>query len=238
MRWDSKTSPPLKVIHVKTSPYISKDILRNYHYWSDTKLGSGIVAVKRISCSCHDCTTIWSLSWDSKTKEEFNQDGYGKVHNCKYFQSIGCHDNWNIIIILMMEHMKKITNTLIKIFLMVMQWTCTWSFWEGNMVLLMLMIIQVMVTILSIFFISIYCSIIIGYWWLLYFFWWNGTWRNLFLSNQYWFSLLCFTKTKPISKIISLRKIINGNGNVIFYDSKDVLPQYLWWISQNGYNTL
>ena len=48
-----------------------------------------------------------------------------------------------------MEQRKNITNTLIKLFLMLVWWTCLWSLWKGNMVLLMMMILHVMVTILS-----------------------------------------------------------------------------------------
>ena len=33
--------------------------------------------------------------------------------------------------------------------------------------------------------------------------------------------------TKPINTIVSLRKIINGNANIIFYDLKYAVPPYL-----------
>ena len=45
-----------------------------------------------------------------------------------------------------------------------------------------------------------------------------------------------FNKKKSINAIDSLRKIINDNTNVIYYDSKDVVPQCLRYISQNDYN--
>ena len=45
----------------------------HYHYRSDTKLDMGIFAIRIIPCSCQACTKILSLSWDSKTKEAFNQ---------------------------------------------------------------------------------------------------------------------------------------------------------------------
>ena len=38
-----------------------KGVLRHYHYRSDQKSGPGIFAIRRIPCSCHDCTTILSL---------------------------------------------------------------------------------------------------------------------------------------------------------------------------------
>ena len=41
-----------------------------------------------------------------------------------------------------------------------------------------------------------------------------------------------------MNTIVSLRKMINGNVNVIYYDLKDVLPLFLQYISQNDYNTL
>ena len=44
--------------------------------------------------------------------------------------------------------------------------------------------------------------------------------------------------TKFINTIVSLRTIINGNVNVMCYDSKDVIPPCLRYISHNGYNTL
>ena len=43
---------------------------------------------------------------------------------------------------------------------------------------------------------------------------------------------------KSVNTIVSLRKIINGNANVICYDSKDVVPLCLRSISQNDYNSL
>ena len=68
---------------MEKSPYGSNDILRHYQYWSDLKLGTGIVEIRRITYNFHACTTILSLSWDSKIKEAVNQPIYGRVHNCK-----------------------------------------------------------------------------------------------------------------------------------------------------------
>ena len=45
-------------------------------------------------------------------------------------------------------------------------------------------------------------------------------------------------KNKYINTIVYISKIINGNVNVICYDSKYVLPPCLRYISQNNYNTL
>ena len=98
MRRNNKRFPSLNVINGKTSPYASKGILRHYHYRSDTKLGPGIVAIRRISCICHACTTILSLYWDSKTKEAVNQPRYGIVYNYKYSQILDCHNNWVLMI--------------------------------------------------------------------------------------------------------------------------------------------
>ena len=43
-------------------------------------------------------------------------------------------------------------------------------------------------------------------------------------------------KTKSINTIVSLRKINNGNVNVICYDSRDFIPPCLQSISKNDYN--
>ena len=62
MRWNNIFSS-LNVINGKTLLYGSKVIIRHYHYRSDPKLGPGIVAIRRIPCSCHACTTILYLPW-------------------------------------------------------------------------------------------------------------------------------------------------------------------------------
>ena len=64
---------------------------------------------------------------------------------------------------------------------------------------------------------------------------WEGTYLvSIIINYQYYY----LQKTKSINTIVSLRKIINGNVNVICYDWKDVVPQCLRSISQNDYNTL
>ena len=59
----------LNVIIVKSSPYENKGILRHYHYWSDPKLGLGIVAIRIITFIFHSCMKILYLPWDSKIKK-------------------------------------------------------------------------------------------------------------------------------------------------------------------------
>ena len=81
MMWNNKLFPSLNVINGKTLPYVSKGILRHYHYRSDPKLGPGIVSIRRIPCNFHDCATILFHSWDSKIKEVFNRPIYGRVYN-------------------------------------------------------------------------------------------------------------------------------------------------------------
>ena len=71
----------IKFMNGKKSPDGSKFIIRHYHYWSDTKLDPGIFSMRRIPCSWHACTTIWSISWYSKTKEAVNHPRYGTVYN-------------------------------------------------------------------------------------------------------------------------------------------------------------
>ena len=100
MRWNKKPFLSLNVIKGEILSYGSKEILRYYHYQSDPKLGSGIVAIGRISCNCHVCTTILSLSLYSKIKEAVNMPRYGRVYNCKYSQILGCYNNWIINIFL------------------------------------------------------------------------------------------------------------------------------------------
>ena len=91
---NKKLFPSLNVINGKSWPYESKGIIRHNHYWSDRKLGPGIVAIRRIPCSCHACTAILSISWDHKIKEAVNQPRYGRVYNFKYSQILGCRNNW------------------------------------------------------------------------------------------------------------------------------------------------
>ena len=81
MQWNNKLFSPLNVIHGKSAPYGSKDVLRYYHYMSDPKLGPGIVSIRIIVCICNVCTTKLSLPWDSKIKEACNQPRYGRVYN-------------------------------------------------------------------------------------------------------------------------------------------------------------
>ena len=97
MIWNNKTFQPLNFINGKTYPYGSKGILRNYQYRSDPKLGPVIVEIRRIPCNCHACTTIFSLSWDSKIKEAVDQPRYYRVYTCKYSEILGCHNNWIIM---------------------------------------------------------------------------------------------------------------------------------------------
>ena len=68
MRRNNKLFPSINVINGKTLIYASKGILRHYHYRSDPIFGLGIVAIRRISCSCHACTALLYLSWDYKIK--------------------------------------------------------------------------------------------------------------------------------------------------------------------------
>ena len=53
--------------------------------------------------------------------------------------------------------------------------------------------------------------------------------------NSHYYAL---QRTKSIKTIISIRTIINGNGDVICYGLKDVLPPCLRSISQYDNNTL
>ena len=68
IRWSNKLFPLLNVINGKKSPCGSKGVIIYYHYRSDPKLGTGVVVIRIILFSCHACTTISYISWDSKIK--------------------------------------------------------------------------------------------------------------------------------------------------------------------------
>ena len=99
-RWNNKVFPVmnyLNFINGKPSPYGSKGVLIHYHYSSDPKLGLGIVTIRRITYTFHDCRTILYLTRDYKIKEAFNQPKYGRVYNCKYSIFFGSHNNWIVM---------------------------------------------------------------------------------------------------------------------------------------------
>ena len=137
----------------------------------------------------------------------------------------------------MMEQIKKIANTLIELYLMAIRLTCIWFIWKVIMVIFMLMVIHVMVTILSNFF---HLHIPFKNTWLLV--------VGLFLPVKWYVKELFFSisiliimlykKINPIIKFVSIGKIFNGNFNVIFHDSKDVVPYSLRSISQKYFSTL
>ena len=93
MRWNNKIFALLNVINGKILLFASKGILRHYHYWSDPKLGPGIVGIRIIPCSFHDCTCVLFFYCDPKIKESVNKPRYGIIYNRKYCQTIGCHNN-------------------------------------------------------------------------------------------------------------------------------------------------
>ena len=63
----------------------------------------------------------------------------------------------------------------------------------------------------------------------------EGTYFFPINNNSHYYIL---QTTKPIRKTVSLRIIINGNVNVICYNSKDFVPPCLRFISKNDYNML
>ena len=100
--------------------YASKVILRHFYYRSDPKLGLGIVAIRRILCSFHACTSILSIYCDDKIKEAVNHPRYLIVYSCKYSQILGCHNNWILINFLDDGTNEEYYETLIGLLLMVM----------------------------------------------------------------------------------------------------------------------
>ena len=65
MWFNYKLFSSLNVINAKRYPYVTKGILRHDHYSSDTKIGTSIVAIRRITYSYHAWKTIVSISCDS-----------------------------------------------------------------------------------------------------------------------------------------------------------------------------
>ena len=62
-------------------------------------------------------------------------------------------------------------------------------------------------------------------------------WRKLFFVNinyRYYYS----PKNKPINTLLSIITIINGNVNVIYYDSKYVVTYYLISVYHNYFSSL
>ena len=97
LRRSNKFFPSSNVINGKTDSYKRKGVLRHCQYRSDTKLGTGVVDLRRIPCNFHHFTTQWYLPWDSKSKGACNQPIYGRVSYCKYFIIFGYHNNWIIM---------------------------------------------------------------------------------------------------------------------------------------------
>ena len=83
LRWNKKLFPSLNVINSKSAPYISKGVLRHYHYRSYPKLGTGIVAIVIIPFINRACKTILSLPWNYIIKEACNHPRFGRVYNFK-----------------------------------------------------------------------------------------------------------------------------------------------------------
>ena len=75
--------------------------------------------------------------------------------------------------------------------------------------------------------ICIYPSSRLQYWLISYFIRRFCLWEDLFFSinNNYHYYVL--QENKSINTIVYLRKIINGNVNVLFYDCNYVVPQCL-----------
>ena len=95
--WNNKPFPSLNVINGKSYAYVSKGVLRNYHYRSEIKFVQGVVAIRCMTRSYSAYTTILPLPWDSTTEEAFKQKIYCRVYNCTYFLIIGSPNNWIIL---------------------------------------------------------------------------------------------------------------------------------------------
>ena len=53
---NNKLFTPMDFINGKTYHYGRKGVLGNFHYRDDTKLGPGVVAIRRITCSFNSST--------------------------------------------------------------------------------------------------------------------------------------------------------------------------------------
>ena len=129
--------------------------------------------------------------------------------------------------IFIMEKMKNSTNTLINLYLMVMLLTCLWSLWKVIVLILMLIILHVMVNVLAkflnlhilfkhilLFVVKLFIPVK-----------WYVKEHIFQINSNYHYYVL--QKNESNNKILYLRTIINGNVNVICYDSKGVVMSYL-----------
>ena len=76
-----------------TPTHIRNDVLGNYNYRYDPKLGQRFVAIIITPCSCNDFTTHIYLPWDTKIEDACNKPRHGRVFNWNSYLIIGSHNN-------------------------------------------------------------------------------------------------------------------------------------------------
>ena len=126
MWWNNKLFSSLNFIDDKTYPYGSKVIIRHYYHRSDPKSVQEIIVIRRILCIFYASTTILSLSWDWKSKKRLIRQNMVENILASTPKSLVVIITGSLWFLFMMEQMKKIKNTLIELFLMVLWWTCLW----------------------------------------------------------------------------------------------------------------
>ena len=94
LRRNNKCFSPLNVIIGKTVWHRSNDVIHNYNYSSDTKLGTVVLDIRIIPWSFHACTTQLSLPLDSKINDACSYPIHWRVYYCNYSLIIGYHNNW------------------------------------------------------------------------------------------------------------------------------------------------
>ena len=206
----------------RRSPFDSKDNIKHYDYYSDQKFGTGIIAIIIILFIYQNFTTLISLTLDSKKKDSVIHPRYSRIHNCEYYRIIGWHKNCII------------TNSLYNGTYKCIYKHINRTIFDGTLLYMSLIVVEVKYGEIDThdssyhgYFIinsssytytlqtdlSIYGHII--------------SYREMVFEGTYLFPVknnFFLQRNKSINMIFYSRSIINGNVNVIFYNSKNILP--------------
>ena len=93
---NTNKTPALPFCGPHSKPHDERGLSKHYHLCFDTKLGSDICAIRRISCACVKCTPMLDKHWISGIPPG-KQEHYKPVTNCTYWTILGSFNNWNII---------------------------------------------------------------------------------------------------------------------------------------------
>ena len=96
MYCDKTQFPELPFCGPHTNLHGAKGLSKHYHLRFYPKLGHGICAIRRITCTCVGCTSMMEKPWiyGSPSKK---QAQYKPVTNCNYWSVLGSYNNWDII---------------------------------------------------------------------------------------------------------------------------------------------